>query len=63
MRVIAVYQPDAGQPRECAWLKDKLGVSWQIVRRVLNELLTDPDGDKAGLVMQAISTRCAYAGD
>lgn len=42
MRVIAVYQPDAGQPGECAWLKDKLGVSWQIVRRVLNELPTDP---------------------
>ncbi len=45
---------DGGEPGECAWLKDKFGVSWQIVPRVLNELLADPDREKAGRVMQAM---------
>lgn len=40
--------------QQCGWLKDRYGVSWQIVPTVLNELLLDPDTDKARRVMQAM---------
>jgi predicted 3-demethylubiquinone-9 3-methyltransferase (glyoxalase superfamily) len=43
-----------GEPGQCGWLKDKFGVSWQIVPRVLGALLGDPDPEKAGRVMQAM---------
>src|SRR5437868_13481177 len=39
--------------QQCGWLKDKYGVSWQIVPRVLGELLSDPDAGKSERVMQA----------
>lgn len=39
---------------QCGWLKDKSGVSWQVVPTMLNELLADPDKEKAGRVMQAM---------
>jgi predicted 3-demethylubiquinone-9 3-methyltransferase (glyoxalase superfamily) len=39
---------------QCGWLKDKFGVSWQIVPTILNKLLVDPDKEKAGRVMQAM---------
>jgi predicted 3-demethylubiquinone-9 3-methyltransferase (glyoxalase superfamily) len=45
---------EGGQPSQCAWLKDKFGLSWQIVPTVLVELLGDPDPAKAGRVMQAM---------
>jgi len=37
---------------QCGWLKDKFGVSWQIVPEILNEYLRDPDSEKAGRVMK-----------
>jgi predicted 3-demethylubiquinone-9 3-methyltransferase (glyoxalase superfamily) len=40
--------------RICGWLKDKYGVSWQIVPRVLLEMLNDPDTEKAQRVMAAM---------
>ena len=43
-----------GQPGHCGWLKDKYGVSWQIVPTVLMELLADPDPQKAKRVMEAM---------
>ncbi len=43
-----------GEPGHCGWLKDKYGVSWQVVPRVLNELLRDADRERAGQVMQAM---------
>lgn len=43
-----------GEPGQCGWLKDKFGVSWQVVPGVLNALLSDPDPKKAGQVMQAM---------
>jgi len=43
-----------GEPGRCGWLKDKYGLSWQIVPPILNELLGDPDADKASRVMQAM---------
>jgi len=45
---------DGGEPGPCGWLKDKYGLSWQIVPKVLTELLADPDPAKAGRVMQAM---------
>lgn len=45
---------DGGEPSQCGWLKDKYGLSWQIVPPILGELLTDPDREKAGRVMQAM---------
>jgi predicted 3-demethylubiquinone-9 3-methyltransferase (glyoxalase superfamily) len=43
-----------GEPGRCAWLKDKFGVTWQVVPRRLVELLQDPDAQKSGRVMQAM---------
>jgi predicted 3-demethylubiquinone-9 3-methyltransferase (glyoxalase superfamily) len=43
-----------GEPGQCGWLKDRFGLSWQIVPPALGELLGDPDPDKAGRVMQAM---------
>ncbi len=43
-----------GEEMSCSWLKDKFGVCWQIVPKVLPELLSDPDPVKVGRVMQAM---------
>ncbi len=43
-----------GKRLQCAWLEDKFGVPWQIVPNVLPELLSNPDPNKAGRVMQAM---------
>ena len=43
-----------GQPSQCGWLKDKFGVSWQIIPTILNELMTDPDPAKAQRATQAM---------
>jgi predicted 3-demethylubiquinone-9 3-methyltransferase (glyoxalase superfamily) len=43
-----------GSAEQCGWLKDKFGVSWQIVPTVLGELMTDPDRDKARRVSDAM---------
>jgi len=40
--------------QQCGWLKDKYGLSWQIVPRALVELISDPDPQKAGRVMEAM---------
>jgi predicted 3-demethylubiquinone-9 3-methyltransferase (glyoxalase superfamily) len=45
---------DGGEPSMCGWLKDKYGLSWQIVPPILGELMSDPDEEKAGRVMQAM---------
>jgi predicted 3-demethylubiquinone-9 3-methyltransferase (glyoxalase superfamily) len=45
---------EGGQPGPCGWLKDKYGVSWQIVPTRLNELLRDEDAEKANRVMTAM---------
>jgi predicted 3-demethylubiquinone-9 3-methyltransferase (glyoxalase superfamily) len=45
---------DGGEEGPCGWLKDRFGVSWQIVPRILMELLADPDRDKSQRVMQAM---------
>ncbi len=43
-----------GEPGQCGWLKDKFGVSWQIVPTALGQLLGDPDPQKSQRVMQAM---------
>ena len=45
---------DGGEPSQCGWLKDKFGLSWQIVPRALPELLGDPDPEKSKRVMEAM---------
>ena len=45
---------EGGQEGPCGWLKDRFGVSWQIVPTVLNELLADPDREKSQRVMAAM---------
>ena len=43
-----------GEPGRCGWLKDRYGVSWQVVPTALMELLGDPDRAKAARVMAAM---------
>jgi len=43
-----------GQESQCGWLKDKFGLSWQIVPSVVPKLMTDPDPEKSKRVMEAI---------
>jgi predicted 3-demethylubiquinone-9 3-methyltransferase (glyoxalase superfamily) len=45
---------EGGEEGPCGWLKDKYGVSWQIVPKVLTELISDPDQEKAQRVMAAM---------
>ena len=43
-----------GSENPCGWLTDKFGLSWQVVPKVLGELLQDRDVDRAGRVMNAM---------
>jgi predicted 3-demethylubiquinone-9 3-methyltransferase (glyoxalase superfamily) len=43
-----------GAPGRCGWLKDKYGLSWQIIPTALGRLMGDPDPAKAQAVMQAM---------
>jgi predicted 3-demethylubiquinone-9 3-methyltransferase (glyoxalase superfamily) len=45
---------EGGEISQCGWLKDKYGLSWQIVPTALGEMLGDPDPKKAQRVMQAM---------
>lgn len=47
---------EGGEPSRCGWLKDKYGLSWQVVPTILNELLQDRDVGKAGRAMKAMLT-------
>ena len=40
--------------QQCGWLKDKYGASWQVVPRVLIEMMSDPDAEKSGRAMKAM---------
>jgi len=42
------------QAQQCGWLKDRYGLSWQVVPSALIELLTDPDAEKSRRTMQAM---------
>ena len=43
-----------GEPSQCGWLKDRFGLSWQIIPVRLGELLGDPDPERAQRAMQAM---------
>ncbi len=45
---------DGGRPVQCGWLKDKFGISWQIVPTVIAALMQDKDPAKSQAVMAAI---------
>ena len=60
-----------GEKSRCGWLKDKFGVSWQVVPPVLGEYLSDEDPEKSNRVLQAMlkqtkldikKLKAAYAG-
>jgi predicted 3-demethylubiquinone-9 3-methyltransferase (glyoxalase superfamily) len=45
---------DGGEESMCGWLKDKYGLSWQIIQKQLGELMSDPNPEKAQRVMDAM---------
>ena len=45
---------DGGSPSRCGWLKDKFGLSWQIIPNALGRMLGDKDPARAGRVMNAM---------
>ena len=45
---------EGGEIQECGWLKDKYGVSWQIAPTIMQEMMEDPDPEKAQRVMIAL---------
>jgi predicted 3-demethylubiquinone-9 3-methyltransferase (glyoxalase superfamily) len=54
--VDTLWEPLSAVPEseQCGWLKDKYGVSWQIIPKRLGELMTDPDPEKSGRVLDAM---------
>ena len=53
-RLWTALTADGGSPSQCGWLKDKFGISWQIVPKALMRLQADADAEKAARVMQAM---------
>ena len=53
-RLWDVLLADGGTPVQCGWLKDKFGVSWQIVPEVLPKMINDTDREKSKRVMEAM---------
>jgi len=45
---------DGGAPSRCGWLKDKFGLSWQIIPNTLGRMLSDKDAARAGRAMNAM---------
>jgi predicted 3-demethylubiquinone-9 3-methyltransferase (glyoxalase superfamily) len=45
---------EGGSKGRCGWLKDKFGLSWQIILKALGELMGDPDPIKSNAVVQAM---------
>ena len=45
---------EGGTPQQCGWLRDRFGVSWQIVASILGDMLRDNDASKAARVMRAM---------
>lgn len=63
---------NGGEESQCGWLKDKYGLSWQIIPNALMEMMLDPDRERANRVLQAMlqmqkidvpTLERAYAGD
>jgi len=63
---------EEGEAVQCGWLKDKYGLSWQVVPNVLIDMVSDPDPDRAGRATKAMldmvkldiaALQKAYAGE
>ena len=54
---------DGGEPRQCGWLKDRFGVSWQIIPTLLQELMGDADPVRSGRVRDAMMTMSKIESD
>ena len=52
--VVATVATDGGEESRCGWLKDKFGLSWQVIPKALGRYLSDPDRQKADRAMQAM---------
>jgi len=52
----AIWDPllEGGKAQACGWLKDRFGLSWQVIPAALARLMSDPDRAKSGRVMQAM---------
>lgn len=55
-RLWAALTADGGQEVQCSWLKDRFGLSWQIVPERMFEMLASPDRAAAGRAFQAMMT-------
>ena len=53
-RLWDALQAGGGEPSMCGWLKDRFGLSWQVIPDRLTELLSDPDPGRAQRAMQAM---------
>ncbi|MES2342745.1 MAG: VOC family protein [Pseudomonadota bacterium] len=53
-RYWAALTADGGEPGQCGWLKDRFGVSWQVVPAELHSLIGDPDPGRAQRATQAM---------
>ena len=53
-RLWSALTADGGEESQCGWLKDRFGLSWQVIPERMGELLSDPDPDRAGRAMQAM---------
>ena len=53
-RLSSSLTEDGGEQQPCGWVKDKYGISWQIVPPTLGELMGGPDRERTGRVMQAM---------
>jgi predicted 3-demethylubiquinone-9 3-methyltransferase (glyoxalase superfamily) len=47
---------EGGEPVQCGWLKDRFGLSWQIVPAIIGQLMSDADPARRDRVMQAVMT-------
>jgi predicted 3-demethylubiquinone-9 3-methyltransferase (glyoxalase superfamily) len=45
---------EGGEKSQCGWLKDKFGLSWQVVPEILGDLMSDEDDEKSDRVMKAM---------
>ena len=53
-RLWSALTADGGEEGQCGWLKDRFGLSWQIIPDRMGELLSDPDPERAQRSMQAM---------
>ena len=53
-RLWTALTADGGEEGQCGWLKDKFGLSWQVIPDRMGELLSDPDPERSQRAMQAM---------